>query len=268
MQIILQERERNGTLTTGLLLGLWIGEVLATAEYWLLKSLSVGLRALSWLFRRPGLVASAAMLGCVGGLGLGVLASDRGGQPRTAIVDAKAISTAAKLYRLETGHWPATLEELVPRHLKDLRADPWGTNYALYRGDRGIAIVSAGLDREFGTGDDVIQVSPETVTQSVNRSVRAGDLETLGSPALTFDAETPGWKITALGPGTLRNVGLMSGDVLVKVNGMSFRSADEFLEAFQELRDADRFEIDLVRAGRLVHLGIDRGQLSAQVPQH
>ncbi|HTO95418.1 MAG TPA: hypothetical protein VMK66_00125 [Myxococcales bacterium] len=48
----------------------------------------------------------------------------------------------------------------LPQYLKDLHADPWGRNYALYRGEGGIAIVSAGPDRDLCSPDDVLHVVP------------------------------------------------------------------------------------------------------------
>jgi hypothetical protein len=161
MHLVLHERKvTNDTLVKGLLLGLWAGEVLAAAEYWLLKAGSVGLGALSGLLRRPALIVLAAVVGYAGGVGAGMLAREKAARVRTALLDAKAISYGAEMYRVETGRWPSTLESLVPQYLKDLHADPWGRNYALYRGEGGIAIVSGGPDRDLGSPDDVLYVVP------------------------------------------------------------------------------------------------------------
>ncbi|MGZ6125611.1 MAG: type II secretion system protein GspG [Myxococcales bacterium] len=163
MQIVLQKRETtDGTLATGLLVGLWLGEVLATAEYWLLRAGSLGLGALSWVLRRPAVIVLAFVLACCGVVGAGALSRMKQARAMTAMLDIRCISSAAEIYRTETGQWPVTLEKMVPRFLKELHVDPWGHNYALYRGEGGIAIVSAGPDGELGTADDVFYVPPQS----------------------------------------------------------------------------------------------------------
>ncbi len=161
MQIVLRERERNGTLTTGLLLGLWIGEVLAAVEYWLLRCGGLASRVFDVLRRRPVLIAGAVVLGFFGGVQATLSRMQCDARVRFATLDVKSISTGAELYHVETGRWPSTLEQLVPRYLKELPRDPWGRNYAYYRGEGGIAVASAGPDRELGSGDDLIYVSPQ-----------------------------------------------------------------------------------------------------------
>lgn len=273
MQIVLQKRETtDGTLATGLLLGLWIGEVLATAEYWLLEAGSVGLGAVSWVLRRPVLVASAFVL--AGGLGLlGAKASAmvREGRVRSAIVDLKATSNAAALYRAETGHWPPTLEKLVPRYLKALHADPWGRHYAFYRGDGGIAVVSAGADGDLGSPDDVTYVTPN---KAVTCPLWCGSVigpsnesERLGCPRYDFDAAAGGLRLAKLGPGILGWAGLQENDVILRVNGFSFATPEGAIEAYSHLQDAHWFDVALVRDGQPVHLLIDRESVESHIPQ-
>lgn len=160
MQTVLQKRETtNGTLATGLLLGLWIAEVLAATEYWVLKTGTVTLTATTWLLRRWALIVVAVAVGVAGGVTSSVFVQRCDLRTKAAFRDVKAISDGTELYRLERGYWPATLEALVPRFIKELHVDPWGRNYAFYRGEGGIAVVSAGPDRELGTGDDLIWIT-------------------------------------------------------------------------------------------------------------
>jgi hypothetical protein len=161
MQVVLCRRETtNGTLATGLLLGLWIGEVLAAAEYWALRVLSFGVRSAKWLLRWPTVIAFVAFE-CYALLHPPSCYFGPTGRARTAILDEKAIANAAQLYRLDTGRWPATLNTLVPRYLKELHADPWGRDYVFYGAEGGIAVLSAGPDRETGTPDDIVHVAPQ-----------------------------------------------------------------------------------------------------------
>ncbi len=156
----LQVRKANGLMTEGLLLGLWVGNLLVATEYWLLRGGSFGLWALRALFTRP---LRLAALSC-GALAAGSLAlsigAEAGSKARWAKLDEEVILNAAELYRIEMGRWPARQEDLFPRYLKELRSDPWGRNYSLYRGDGGFAVVSAGPDGENGTNDDLVVIAP------------------------------------------------------------------------------------------------------------
>jgi hypothetical protein len=156
----LQVRKTNGLLAEGLLFGLWVGDLLVSTEYWLLRGGSFGLWALRALFTRP---LRLAALSC-GALAAGSLAlsvgAQTGSKARCAMLDEQAIVSAAELYKIETGRWPARQEDLFPRYLGVLRKDPWYRNYSLYRGDGGFAVVSAGPDGENGTNDDLIVIAP------------------------------------------------------------------------------------------------------------
>ena len=159
MRVQLQQREAtDGSLATGMLVGLWIGETLAATEYWLLRASDMLTRAASWVLRRPAIIAFSCGVGLLGGMTANVGMLLRDNQVQTARLDLRALAESAQLYRHETGQWPTTLQMLVPGYVKELHADPWGNNYALYRGEGGIAIVSAGRDRELGTADDVVRV--------------------------------------------------------------------------------------------------------------
>lgn len=67
------------------------------------------------------------------------------------------VEAAVEAYTDDNGSAPESLEELVPRYLarEDLLIDPWGTRLRLEKDDRQrSALVSAGPDRIFSTGDD------------------------------------------------------------------------------------------------------------------
>jgi hypothetical protein len=155
-------KSADGLLAEGLLIGLWVGDLLVSAEYWLLRGGTFALPALRALVTHPlRLALTAGVLLTAGSLRMGCF--ERVDEARATIcarLDERAIVSAAELYKIETGRWPACLEDLAPRYLRELRTDPWGRNYSLYRGEGGFAVVSAGPDGENGTHDDVITISP------------------------------------------------------------------------------------------------------------
>jgi hypothetical protein len=142
-------------------IGLWIGEVLTSAEYWLVRATSAGLGMLRVMRAHPVLAAMAVMAGGGGAFATAMIRDDaRIESIRFARIDQRAIVDGASLYRLNQGAWPSRLEAMVPGELRELHADPWGHPYAYYRGEGGIAVVSAGPDGVLGTPDDLVTVSP------------------------------------------------------------------------------------------------------------
>jgi hypothetical protein len=138
-------------------IGLWLGEVIGSAEYWLLRGASVGLRMFGVVRAHPVLAALTLITGAGSSFAAAQLHEERFyGMKRTATRDAKALINGIDGYRAEMRHLPARLEELLPNHVRDLHADPWGHSYAYYRGEGGYAVVSAGPDGILGTGDDVV----------------------------------------------------------------------------------------------------------------
>lgn len=74
--------------------------------------------------------------------------------------DLAAIQQSVSLYEIAYGQPPTSLEQLVEVHIfRKYPTDPWGTPYeAFVRHDgTGLAVRSAGPDRELGTLDDVYQ---------------------------------------------------------------------------------------------------------------
>jgi general secretion pathway protein G len=76
-------------------------------------------------------------------------------QIKTAKLDLSALSNAVDLYHVETGQWPDSLTQLVPKFVKEVHKDPWGTDYAYVRSGEGYDVYSYGKDHAQGGGDDI-----------------------------------------------------------------------------------------------------------------
>jgi general secretion pathway protein G len=96
------------------------------------------------------------ILGLIAGaIGYNVFGQLKEAQIRTAKLDLKAISNGIDLFHVETGQWPDSLSQLVPKYIKDLHKDPWGSEYSFVRNGDGYEIYSYGPDRAQGGGDDI-----------------------------------------------------------------------------------------------------------------
>ena len=98
------------------------------------------------------------ILGLIAGaIGYNVFQSLKEGQIRSAKLDLKAIGNGVDLYHVESGQWPDSLSQLVPKQLKELRKDPWGNEYAYVRSGDGYEVYSYGADKAQGGGDDLTE---------------------------------------------------------------------------------------------------------------
>ena len=96
------------------------------------------------------------ILGLIAGaIGYNVFASLKEAQIKTATLDLKAISNGVDLYHVETGQGPDSLTQLVPKFLKDMHKDPWGTEYMYVHTGDGYDVYSYGPDKAQGGGDDI-----------------------------------------------------------------------------------------------------------------
>lgn len=96
------------------------------------------------------------ILGLIAGaIGYNVFNQLKEAQIRTATLDLKSISNGVDLYHVETGQFPESLGQLVPKYLKDLHKDPWGSDYAYVRSGEGYDVYSYGPDKAQGGGDDI-----------------------------------------------------------------------------------------------------------------
>ncbi|HEX4381411.1 MAG TPA: type II secretion system protein GspG [Myxococcales bacterium] len=138
-------------------IGLWTQDLVLAAEYWLARGASFALSTVQAWLRRPILYASTGLLAAAASYGAVVSnVHSREQLTRSVRVDQEAFANALDLYKRENGRLPARLEDLVPKHLRAMRSDPWGNPYAYYRGEGGSAVVSAGPDGKLGTGDDIV----------------------------------------------------------------------------------------------------------------
>ena len=86
-------------------------------------------------------------------------------QVNTAKQSVDAIGLAVKMYEVDNGKYPASLQNLVTRASepnwngpyldKGLPKDPWGNDFQYTGSKDGFTVVSAGPDGSFGTEDDV-----------------------------------------------------------------------------------------------------------------
>jgi general secretion pathway protein G len=96
------------------------------------------------------------ILGLIAGaIGFNVFNQLKEAQVRTARLDLKALSNGVDLYHVETGQWPESLQQLVPKYIKDMHKDPWGTDYSYVRTGEGYDVYSYGPDKAQGGSDDI-----------------------------------------------------------------------------------------------------------------
>ncbi len=89
-------------------------------------------------------------------------------QLHTAKLDENAIANAVDLYTLERGAMPETLEQLVPRYVREIHKDPWGAPYLYERDATGYSIISLG-----GGADPATLVhQPERVSTTLEERAR------------------------------------------------------------------------------------------------
>lgn len=139
-----------------------------------------------------------------------------------------------------------------------------------------VLVLNAGRLESIGPGEDVDprarqpaqpsaphplvrQVGPnqyELSRQQVNDSL--AHLEELSMQVRVVPAfsngEARGFKLFSIRPNSLfAQLGLSNGDVLRRINGLSLDSAERVLELYTRLREAPRIEMEVERAGQVVH---------------
>jgi general secretion pathway protein G len=103
------------------------------------------------------------ILGLIAGaIGYNVFNSLKDAQIRTAGLDLKAISNGVDLYHVETGQWPDSLQQLVPKYIKEVHKDPWGSEYSYVRSGDGFTVYSFGPDKQQGGSDDIVVTGGES----------------------------------------------------------------------------------------------------------
>jgi hypothetical protein len=75
--------------------------------------------------------------------------------PSLAADDLRRLGTAVERFRDRSGHYPRSLESLVPRTFERLPLDPWGRPYVYRRQGRGYVLETLGRDgAPGGAGED------------------------------------------------------------------------------------------------------------------
>ncbi len=96
------------------------------------------------------------ILGLIAGaIGYNVFQSLKDAQVKTAKLDLQALSNSVDLYHVDTGGWPDSLQQLLPKYVREIRKDPWGKDYAYLRTGDGYDVYSYGPDKAQGGGDDI-----------------------------------------------------------------------------------------------------------------
>src|SRR5512140_413655 len=74
------------------------------------------------------------ILGLIAGaIGYNVFNRLKEAQIDTARLDLRKLSDSIDMYRVEQGQLPEALQNLVPKIVKEVRKDPWGTEYKYVR---------------------------------------------------------------------------------------------------------------------------------------
>ena len=96
------------------------------------------------------------ILGLIAGaIGYNVFNQLKEAQTKTAKLDLQAISNGVDLFHVETGQWPDGLQQLVPKYVKEIHKDPWGSEYGYVHTADGYDVYSYGPDKTQGGGDDI-----------------------------------------------------------------------------------------------------------------
>jgi general secretion pathway protein C len=130
-------------------------------------------------------------------------------------------------------------------------------------------IASAGLSGPTSlvpATSDVRQLDPTHRVISRERFQRTiNDLGSIAGDArvipLRRDGRNIGWQVTSLQPGSLlASIGLKDGDTLLRINGFKLDAPEKALEAYQRLREAVVFDLDIERAGAPVRMNYRVGE--------
>ena len=97
------------------------------------------------------------ILGLIAGaIGYNVFQSLKDAQVKTAKLDLQALSNSIDLYHVDTGQWPESMQQLLPKYVREIRKDPWGKDYVYLKSGEGYDVYSYGPDKAQGGGDDII----------------------------------------------------------------------------------------------------------------
>lgn len=116
---------------------------------------------------------------------------------------------------------------------------------------------SSGLGRGIReTGSDTYSIPREDVTEAITH-LNELSMQARIVPAFR-DGRAVGFKLFSIQDGSLYSrLGLRNGDVLQRINGLDLNSPDKALEAFTQLRDVRRIELQIERGGAPVRKTFD-----------
>jgi general secretion pathway protein G len=96
------------------------------------------------------------ILGLIAGaIGFNVFSNLKEAQIKSAKLDLQGLSNGVDLFHVETGQWPDSMQQLIPKYVREIRKDPWGKDYAYVRSGDGYDVYSYGPDKAQGGGDDI-----------------------------------------------------------------------------------------------------------------
>jgi len=88
-------------------------------------------------------------------IGVNVFSALKDAQIKSAKLDLQHLSDGVDRYHVETGNWPDNLSALAPKFVKEVRKDPWGSDYQYARTGDSYDVYSYGPDKAQGGGDDI-----------------------------------------------------------------------------------------------------------------
>jgi general secretion pathway protein C len=110
--------------------------------------------------------------------------------------------------------------------------------------------------RRRASTDDITRI--DAATWRINRELILDNFSNLGGLSrqarvtpYIVQGQSQGFRLAHLNPGSLfRRMGLQTGDVIQKVNGLQITSPEEALRAFQQLQSASTIRLELLRRNR------------------
>ncbi len=116
-----------------------------------------------------------------------------------------------------------------------------------------LPLSQAGTPQEAPTSFLVDKREVEAATQDVNRLMTQARLVPNFSGGVA-----DGFRIFSIVPGSLyERAGIRNGDILQNINGVELKDPEKAFQIYQLLKDNDRFNIDLVRAGQKMTLNYE-----------
>jgi len=127
-----------------------------------------------------------------------------------------AASLAAEQYRLKNGHWPETLEQLVPEFLDEVPDDPFGTGNIHYKHTKtGVLFYSVGLDGKDNGGHpiDSTHLGDDFPYRLLNPELRGAKTAAFRDEVMGAHVSLGDLKAAGLDEAALKHLGLSDADL-------------------------------------------------------